>query len=154
VLLDVFHHLADPGAFFDEADRVLAVGGRIVIVDPYCSPLSTPLYRRFHHERADLRAAPFERDELTDAAPLESNQARATLIFFRNLAEYQGRWPSLVVVERRRFATILYPLSGGFTRPTVLPRRAEPLAEAMEWLLRPVAALMAFRCLVVLEKRK
>ncbi len=56
VLLDVFHHLADPARFLDEARRVLAPGGRVVIVDPYCSTVSTPIYKRFHHERTDLSA--------------------------------------------------------------------------------------------------
>jgi SAM-dependent methyltransferase len=152
VLLDVFHHLADPTTFFDEAERVLAPGGRVVIVDPYCSPVSTPLYRRFHHERADLSASPLERDEQTNAAPLESNQARATLIFYRHLDEYRHRWPSLPMIEQHRFAMILYPLSGGFTRPALIPRWAEPLAAGLERLLTPASRLLAFRCLVVLEK--
>ncbi len=78
VLLDVFHHLADPARFLDEARRVLSRGGRVVIVDPYCSPFSTPIYKRFHHERTDLSVQAFERDQRTSAAPLESNQARAT----------------------------------------------------------------------------
>ena len=41
VLIDVFHHLADPAGFLDEASRTLAPGGRVVILDPYCSPVST-----------------------------------------------------------------------------------------------------------------
>jgi SAM-dependent methyltransferase len=153
VLLDVFHHLADPAAFFNEVDRVLTPGGRLVMVDPYCSFVSTPFYKRFHHERADLSAAPFERDEQTGIAPLESNQARATLIFYRHLDEYRQRWPTLPLVQEQRFATVVYPLSGGFTRRPLLPRRAESVAALAERLLEPVARLLAFRCLIVVEKR-
>ena len=93
VLMDVFHHLARPSRFLDEATRVLAPGGRVLVLDPYCSPLSTRLYRRFHHERTDLDAAPFADDERIGSAPLASNQGRATLAFFRASDELAARWP-------------------------------------------------------------
>ena len=153
VLLDVFHHVSDPAAFLDEAQRVLAPGGRIVIVDPYCSTLSTPLYRRFHHERTDLSAPAFECDSSVAEAPLESNQARATLIFYRHRNEFAKRWPKLQFVERKRFAFLVYPLSGGFTRPPMLPTVLYRPLQLAEGLLKPIARLCAFRCLVVLERR-
>ena len=153
VLLDVFHHLADPARFLDEARRALAPGGRVVIVDPYCSPLSAPVYKRFHHERTDLGAPAFERDERTGAAPLESNQARATLVFYRDRERYLARWPELPVVESRRFAFLVYPLTGGFTRPPLLPQTLYCPLTLVERVLQPLARLLAFRCLVVLERR-
>ena len=132
---------------------MLAPGGRVVIVDPYCSPVSAPIYKRFHHERTDLDAPAFERDERTGRAPLESNQARATLVFYRGREQYLARWPDLPVVADRRFAFLLYPLSGGFTRPPVLPRVLYRPLELVERALQPLARLLAFRCLVVLERR-
>jgi SAM-dependent methyltransferase len=154
VLVDVYHHLARPARFLDEAVRVLAPGGRVVILDPHCSPLSRVAYSRFHHERLDLEADPFADDELVAAAPLESNIARATLGFFRARAVYEQRWPQLPVVERRRLAVLAYPLSGGFTMTPRVPRVLERPLFAFERLAeRPLAPLAAFRCLVVLERR-
>lgn len=153
VLLDVFHHLADPARFLDEARRALAPRGRVVIVDPYCSPVSAPIYKRFHHERTDLGVAAFERDERTGSAPLESNQARATLAFYRDRTEYSERWPDLPIASERRFAFVLYPLSGGFTRPPLLPKQLYGPLQVLERALQPLAPLLAFRCLVVLERR-
>jgi SAM-dependent methyltransferase len=153
VLLDVFHHLADPARFLDEARRVLSLGGRVVIVDPYCSPFSTPIYKRFHHERTDLSAQAFGRDELTSAAPLESNQARATLAFYRDREGYRRRWPTLPIVSDRRFSFLVYPLTGGFTRPPLLPTWLYGPLRGVERALEPLAPLLAFRCLVVLERR-
>jgi hypothetical protein len=124
-----------------------------VIVDPYCSPVSGPVYRRFHHERTDLAAPSFEKDERTGAAPLESNQARTTLVFYRDRAQYLERWPELSIVDERRFAFVLYPLSGGFTRPPLLPGALYRPLELVERILQPLAPLLAFRCLVVLERR-
>ena len=152
VLVDVFHHLPRPAAFLDEAVRVLEPGGRLVILDPYCSPVSTLAYKRFHHERTDLDAAPFDDDASIAAAPLESNQARTTLVFYRSLNEFQRRWPALAVRERRRLALLKYPLSGGFTGRPLLPLPLLPAATAMERGLTPLAPLLAFRCLVVLER--
>jgi SAM-dependent methyltransferase len=152
VLVDVFHHLADPAGFLDEARRTLGPGGRVVILDPYCSPVSTVAYRAFHRERTDLSAPAFEREADIAADPLASNQARATLVFFRRADELRRGWPDLRLVERRRLALVAYPLSGGFSGRRLVPDAAyRPLA-ALERALAPLAPLLAFRCLVVLER--
>lgn len=153
VLIDVFHHLPRPRDFLTEATRVLAPGGRVIILDPYCSPVSYRLYRAFHHERTELAASAFEEDPVAAESPLASNQARATLIFFQHADEYARRWPSLPVRERRRLAMLTYPLSGSFSRPQLVPTALyRPLA-LVERALSPLAPLLAFRCLVVLERR-
>lgn len=152
VMLDVFHHLPDPARFLTEAVRTLTPGGRVVMIEPYCSLVSAPLYRRFHHERTDLHAHPFSPDR-SISHPMESNQARATLMFYRHRDEFKRRWPQLAFREERRFAFVLYPLSGGFTRPaTLTPRLAGPV-RFLERALRPLAPVLAFRCLIVLERR-
>ena len=153
VLIDVFHHLPSAGGFFDSAARVLAPRGRVVMLEPYCSPVSYALYRRFHHERTDLGASPFADDTEAATSPMASNQARATLVFFRHRDEYERRWSSLPVAERRLLALVTYPLSGGFTHQQLAPGSLyRPLAVA-ERALMPLARLLAFRCLVVLERR-
>ena len=48
VLKDSLHHLPDVELFFNEANRVLRVGGRIVIFDPYWGLLAKFVYRFFH----------------------------------------------------------------------------------------------------------
>jgi SAM-dependent methyltransferase len=152
VLVDVFHHLARPARFLDEATRVLRPGGRVIVLDPYCSPVSTVAYRRFHHERTDLSAGAFEDDASIADEPLASNQARATLVFFRNADELRRRWPGLRVVERRRLAILAYPLSGGFTATRLVPTNFGLAVARLERHLAFLAPLLAFRCLVVLER--
>jgi SAM-dependent methyltransferase len=152
VMLDVFHHLANPARFLDEVDRTLAPGGRLVLIEPYCSTISTPLYRVFHQERTDTEADPFAPDPEIARAAFDSNQALPTLVFFRRLAELQSRWPALRLVEQKRFSFLIYPLSGGFTRRPLLPPPLYPVVRLIERALRPLAPMLAFRCLVVLEK--
>lgn len=152
VLIDVFHHLADPGRFLAEAERVLTPGGRVVILDPYCSAVSTLAYRLGRHERTDLRQDAFADDPSVGESAMASNQARATLAFFRSSDEFSRRFPELRLVGRRRLALFVYPLSGGLTRRPLLPGRLWSAAFRVERLLEPLAPLLAFRCLVVLER--
>jgi SAM-dependent methyltransferase len=153
VLIDVFHHLSSPARFFDDCKRVLAPGGRVIILDPYCSAVSTPAYTYLHHERTDLSVPPLSDEPELAGAALDSNQARATLVFFRAPSQFRGRWPELRMVERRRLAFVLYPLSGGYSRRPLVPAVLyRPLA-LLERALQPLGRVAAFRCLVVLERR-
>lgn len=150
VLVDVFHHLPRPAAFLDEARRALAPGGRVVMLEPYCSPLSSLAYR-LHHERLELDADGFAETESAD--PLDANLAQTTLAFFRQRAEHGRRWPELPIVEQRLLSLLVYPLSGGFTRRPLLPSALYRPFSALERALSPFLRLAAFRCLVVLERQ-
>jgi SAM-dependent methyltransferase len=153
VLIDVFHHLARPARFLDEAVRTLAPGGRVVLLEPYCSPVSTFAYRHFHHEDVELESDAFADSPELDASPWTANTARPTLAFFHEADTLHERWPGLDLVERRRLSLFLYALSGGYSRRQLVPSGLyRPLA-ALERLLAPLAPLLAFRCLVVLERR-
>ena len=104
--------------------------------------------------RADRRAGrPVQRGSRGRGEPMESNQARPTLVFFRHREEFTRRWPTLGVVEARRFSFVTYPLSGGFSRRPLVPSRLYGVFRVVERALDPLAALLAFRCLVVLERR-
>lgn len=150
VLVDVFHHLPRPAAFLDEARRALAPGGRVVMLEPYCSPLSSLAYG-LHHERLELDADGFAETESAD--PLDANLAQTTLAFFRQRAEYARRWPELPIVEQRLLSLLVYPLSGGFTRRPLLPAALYHPLSTLERALSPLLRLAAFRCLVVLERQ-
>ena len=153
VAFDVLHHLAEPTRFLDEARRTLRPGGRVIALEPYTSPLWTVLYRRFHHELTDPNVDPFDSDPRLAAKAMEGNQALPTVLFFRRDDELRRRWPELVIVERRRFAFLLYPLTGGFTRRPLAPSALFKPLRALEAVLAPVAALAASRCFVVLERQ-
>lgn len=153
VMIDVLHHVQRPAAALAEAERTLAPGGRLIMVEPYCSPLSAFGYRRFHHEPLDLTADPDARAVASSDDPFDANIALPTLIFWRR-PELLERWaPALRAIERRRLAWLAYPLSGGFTGRRLLPEWLAGAALAIERGLGPVLCpLAAFRCLVVVER--
>jgi SAM-dependent methyltransferase len=153
VMTDVLHHLPQPRRFLAEAERARRPRGRVVMVELYCSPISTPLYRRFHFERTDLRVDPFRGSAQSDTDPFDSNQALPTLIFWDQLERFRTHHPRLELVGRERFALLAWPLSGGFTGRQLVPHRLLRALQFTERVLRPLAPLAAFRCLVTLEKR-
>jgi SAM-dependent methyltransferase len=154
VLFDVLHHLPSPRRFFAEAVRVLRPGGRLVMCEPYISPLSYPVYKFLHEEPVDLRVDPLAEQTGKDAGdPFDSNQAIPTLLFGRARAAFERAFPALAIRAVEHFAGLSYPASGGFSRRSWLPwaiwsilHRSEAHLPAV--VLRPTA----FRLLAVIER--
>ena len=156
IMIDVLHHVEEPRRFFREAARTLAPGGRILLVEPYASPISRIAWRRFHEEDFDMSARPLQDDPRPgDAAlkdPWEANIAIPTLLFWREIEMFRAAFPRLAVTRRERFDLLLYPLSGGFERRQLVPSALAPVLRVGERLISPLAGLLAFRCFVVIEK--
>lgn len=159
LMMDVLHHLPYPLAFFAEARRVLRPGGRILLTEPYISPASRLVFKLAHPEPVDMHAAIFPATDadndppaFTGAGAFASNQAVPTLLFYRDRKRFMRRFPEFKLLVRRRRSLWVYPLSGGFSGPCLLPRFTWPAAWGIERLLQPLAGMMAFRLLMVLEK--
>ncbi len=156
VMFDVFHHLPLPARALAEAQRVLAIGGRMILCEPYVSWVSGPLYRMFHPELTDCRVRPLECgcDEpvFNPSGAWSSNQAIPTVLFWRDRALFEARFPKLQIRCRKALSTFVYPLSGGFDKPCLLPRFAWAPAWAVERATSIFARWIGFRCLIVLER--
>jgi SAM-dependent methyltransferase len=151
VLIDVFHHLARPARFLDEADRVLRDRGRIILLEPYCSALSTFVYTRFHHEDIDLDAAPFADDPSLDGSPMTANGARPTLAFSATTTSFvsAGLGCASSSAVGSRSSSIRSAVASRVARFYRWPHigRSPTLSGGS---IR--SALLAFRCLVVIER--
>lgn len=153
VLFDVLHHLADPARLFLEASRTLRGGGRLVMMEPYVSPCSYPVYRFFHEEGADTSVDPWAQDASAGKDPFDGNQAIPGLIFGRYLAHFQRSFPELKIVDQRFYPGFSYAASGGFNRRPLLPLGPW---RALYWLDRHVPRglqrWLAFRILIVIHR--
>src|SRR4051812_19105576 len=122
--VDVLHHVPRPMRVLAEVRRTLRLGGRLVLLEPYGSLVSTAAYRFAHHEDWDPGADPFADAAQSSDRPLDANGAIPTLLFFRRMDELRRRFPELRLVHRERLAMLAYPLSGGLTGRPLAPARA------------------------------
>ncbi|UVT17655.1 MAG: methyltransferase domain-containing protein [Nitrospira sp.] len=154
VLFDSLHHIENVSLFFDEAQRTLRVGGRIIVMDPYISWISWPIYRWFHPEPVDYTQDPLVlKPSQPERRPFDANQAVATLLFERNRSHFHARYPRLSLRHVRRMACVAYPLSGGFDHPSLLPEWLVTPILRLERMLERLGRLLAFRMLVVIERQ-
>lgn len=154
IMFDVLHHLVNPRLFFQECVRVLDDGGRIVMLEPFISPFSWLCYSCFHQENVSGRVNPLEMSGQASphGSPFDGNSAVPGLIFGKYRNDFQQQFPNLRIRAFRRLSLFAYPLSGGFKPWSLLPVRWVSAANRIENFLTPLLPLMAFRCLVVLEK--
>lgn len=154
VLIDAIHHIHNPVRALAEMDRCLKKGGRIVILDVFISPFSYLYYNYFHKEEVDLSADLFAVPEApAQKEPFESNQAIATLLFFKKFDRFTSRFPGLKPVKRSVREFLLYPMSGGFEGAQLVPFcLRSPMAALDRAAIKILGRLAAGRCLIVLEK--
>lgn len=151
--LDVLHHFPDPGAFFAEAARVLAPGGRLALVEPWITPLSWLVYRFFHQEDCRVSADPWQpfppgaKDSFDGNATVPWQLARDTP---------QERWHALGLQPPRvrRVTAFAYLLTLGFRPGCLLPAAAVAPAMAVDSHSASLAPLFALRAELCWEKRR
>ena len=153
--VEVLHHIDYRHRFLVEVQRVLESGGRVVVVEPAITPVSWLVFKLGHPEPVHLRV-----DPLTDGLPnptkhpFESNQAIPTLLAGRHRRRLEREVPELRLVRRQRLSPFAYPLSGGYRPWCLLPARfVEPVLRLESRVTPALGPLMAFRLLLVIEKR-
>lgn len=151
VMMNVLHHLQDVELFFDEVQRCLKPGGRVVMVEPANTLFSNFIYRNFHHE-------PFEPKQegwkLPPGGRMSSaNDALPWMIFCRDRARFEAQYPELRVDRVDTCLPFRYILSGGVSKPQILPNFCNPLLKAFEFALTPLNPLLALFMRVTLTRQ-
>lgn len=147
-----FHHFPDPERFFAELERVLPVGGGAVLLEPYHGPFASFVFRRlFHSEGYDKE---FPSWQTPVAGPMNgANQALSYIVFTRDRAEFERRFPRLAIVHQETCNNYLqYLLSGGLNFRQLAPDWAAPLLAAVQWLLAPASRWLALHHVIVLRR--
>ncbi|ACB49871.1 putative methyltransferase [Crocosphaera subtropica ATCC 51142] len=155
VMFDVLHHIENVTLFFNEALRILRPGGRIIMMEPYISPISWLIYHFLHPEPVNFKQDPLIFVEPSpNRQPFDANQAFATTLFERKFSQFRDKYPQFLKVYHRRLSFFIYPLSGGFEKPSLVPMFLYKPLLNLEKMLSFMSRLLAFRILVVLEKRE
>lgn len=119
VMTNVFHHIPDVSLFFDEAQRVLRPGGRVVMVEPWNTWWSRLVHRVFHHETMSPEA---EQWPFVSSGPVSgANAALPWIVFVRDQDRWAEKWPALHLVELARLMPFSYLLSGGVSLRSLQP---------------------------------
>lgn len=154
VLFDVWHHLRYPGTALKEFHRVLAPGGRIIILDPAMSWLGRSIYHYCHHEPIALR------DPITWTAPAGFSAADADYYAAQGSAsrlfwwgEAGNRLPDWNVLTVRPLNSLEYFATGGFSGPNLRSALLFKFLRGVDALTGPLSRVFAARLLVVLEKK-
>jgi SAM-dependent methyltransferase len=150
MMLNVFHHIPRPYQFLEEAQRCLASGGKILMIEPANSRWGRFIYSRFHHE-------PFDPDagwEILQGNPVShSNQALPYIYFERDVEQFNERFPALQLLDIRYHTPFLYLISGGLSYRAFLPDAMYGAVKIMEWFLWPFNRQLGMFCSIEIEKK-
>lgn len=148
-----FHHFPHPSLFFEELERVLVPGGGVIFLEPFHGPFAAFLFRRmFRTEGYDKDFPSWETPAL---GPMKgANQALSYIVFERDRAEFEQRFPQLDIVHQETCDNyLMYLLSGGLNFRQLWPNWASPLLSLFQYLLSPLDRWLALHHVVVIRKK-
>ncbi len=145
--LDLLHHLARPALFFAEVARVLGEDGRLVLVEPWITPLSWPVFRFLHQEECRLGIDPWRPFPADDKDSFEGDAAVPWRLA-RDTGAGQWRALGLEPPLVRPVNGFAYLLSGGFRKRSLLPLRLAPGIIALDRLTSALAPWTGLRAVL------
>ncbi|MFO8070987.1 MAG: class I SAM-dependent methyltransferase [Polyangia bacterium] len=149
--LNVMHHLPDAELFCGELRRVLAPGGRCVLIEPFVSPFSRRVYRHLHHEPFDPEQTGWSAD--VDGPMDGANGAIPWVVFVRDRRRFERLLPELEIARVEPHTVLGYLLSGGVSMRALAPAAALAPLLAVEERLGPLMRLAGTMMTVELIRR-
>ncbi|MBN2068285.1 MAG: methyltransferase domain-containing protein [Opitutales bacterium] len=157
IALDVLHHLQQPFAFFESATRALKPSGRIVMIEPAATPFGRLFYGLFHEEPIipEKLQAPYEFPADNEKG-LFANMGMGVALFKRDKFQVEKQLNKmglkLISLSWRDF--LAYPLTGGYSGPTLAPGcLIRGMMNIESWLPQCMLKMLALRMVIVLEKQ-
>ena len=119
VMTDVMHHIPNVERFLSEACRVLASGGRVLMIEPWVSTWSRFVYAMLHSEPFRPDAADWT---FPSTDPLSSaNSALPWIVFKRDADRFVRLYPEFELAATDPFMPFRYLLSGGVSMRAIAP---------------------------------
>ena len=147
---DVLHHILDPHLFIEETAKVLKPGGRLILLEPFITPVSYFGYKLLHHEAVYFKDyhEPVEKEK----DPWQGNLALPNLVFDRDLSRWDSLHPSMKIIHREKMSFIDFQCSGGFKPYSFMPYSIFKCLIHLDDWIRILMPFLGFRIFVVIEK--
>ncbi len=131
LMVDVLHHIKNPQKAFQEMERCLVKGGKIIMIEPYASIWGTLIYKYFHPERKGFNANGGWKINGTGRMS-DANPAMTWVIFKRDRKIFEKKFPNLKIISFIPHTPIRYLISGGLSKFQLLPTVFYPLILFLE----------------------
>lgn len=149
MVLGVLHHMKAPDKFFSESRRVLKKGGKIIMIEPYVSLFSYPVYKFAHHESLNLKTKKISSEKYY---LLDANIAIPTIFFKKEKEEFKKNYPDLEIIYESYHTVLQFFVSGGYCHPNLLPKFLLPVLLRVEKMLRPFGKWIGSMMTIVIQK--
>ena len=135
MMINVLHHIQNVRDFFREAERTLTPGGKLLMVEPSATPFARFIYSNFHHEPFDTAQSDWA---LPPGGRLSmANDALPWIVFCRDRAKFEAEFPKLSIRQIQCCMPFSYILSGGVSRPQMVPSWSYSAVSGIEKALTP-----------------
>ena len=118
--VDALHHIPFPAKALTEMIRVCAPNNQVILVEPYVSILSFPVYRVFHNEKTSWKTLKFHFDRpMVGDKPNEGDQCIAQSIFLNpdKCDELRTLSSKEITIKIQYLSPLAFFATGGLTKP-------------------------------------
>ena len=150
-MIDVLHHIPESDKFFNEAQRILKPGGKIIMIEPANTLFSRFIYQNFHHENFDPLAR--EWTFMTSGPLSGANGALPWIIFKRDKNMFRDKFKLLQIESLKLHTPFIYLISGGLTFKSLLPGWMYTPFIIFEKLFTPFYIFIAMFQTIIIQKK-
>lgn len=150
-MLNVLHHIPNSEQFLSEAQRTLKKDGFIYMIEPATTLFSKFIYKNFHHEPFDEKTKEWK---FESKGPLsDANGAIPWIIFKRDYKKFQELFPDLELVTFQYHTPFKYLLSGGLSKPNLIPYFLFGFISFVEKIISPLNSKIALFQTIIVRKK-